>query len=177
MKTKLAIILTLVLNSWIIIGQNQIKFRHSSSNDTATIQLASEAQDANTNVFLYVEGQEKRPTAKFPIRIAQEGLQKWYADYAKMLQTEFPEVNDEMYEVLKGINWSIYVFPNGSCQHYFFRVPQKTLQTYPKLEKHLANLVVALKKIDFTQYQMEFVNPNEKENHLGIFTFSFKHIR
>lgn len=94
-----------------------------------------------------------------------------------MIQSEFPEVNDEMYEVLKGINWSIYLFPNGSCQHYFFRVPQKTLQTYPKLEKQLTDLVIALEKIDFTQYQMEYVNPNEQENHLGIFTFSFKHIR
>ncbi len=139
--------------------------------------MASEAQDANTNLFLYVESREKRPTAKYPIRIAQEGVKKWYVDYAKMIQSEFPEVNDEMYEVLKGINWSIYLFPNGSCQHYFFRVSQKTLQTYPKLEKQLTDLVIALEKIDFTQYQMEYVNPNEQENHLGIFTFSFKHIR
>ncbi len=72
--------------------------------------MASEAQDANTNLFLYVEGREKRPTAKYPIRIAQEGVKKWYADYAKMIQSEFPEVNDEMYEVLKGINWSITYF-------------------------------------------------------------------
>ncbi len=133
----------------------------------------------DTIVFLYIKERYtgKNPVGKYPLYFEGESGRQLSKVYQDILLHEFPNVSDEAYSYLKKISWGFFVFPDGTCRHNNFRVPESVFEHIPDLEKHLANLVVALEKIDFTQYKMIIPNPDKKEELLGSYRIPFSLLR
>ena len=133
----------------------------------------------DTIVFLYIKERYtgKNPVGKYPLLFEGESGRQLSKVYQDILLQEFPNVSDEMYSYLKKISWGFFVFPDGTCRHNNFKVPEGAFEHILDLEKHLANLVVALEKIDYTQYKMIIPDLDKKDELLGLYVIPFTLLR
>ena len=152
---------------------------YSQENITFLHKKITKDDPNDTIVFLYIKERYtgKNPVGKYPLYFEGESGRQLSKVYQNILFQEFPNVSDEMYSYLKKISWGFFVFPDGTCRHNNFKVPERAFEHIPDLEKHLANLVVALEKIDYTQYKMIIPDPDKKDELLGLYVIPFSLLR
>lgn len=154
-------------------SQENFTFLHEKSTTTTS------GTPIEPVIYLYIKERYtgKNPVGKYPLYFEGESGRQLSKVYQDILLQEFPNVSDEMYSFLKEISWGFFVFPNGTCRHNNFRVPERAFEHIPDLEKHLVNLVIALEKIDYTQYKMIIPIPEKKDEFLGHYVIPFTLLR
>lgn len=142
----------------ISVGQEKVKFKELKVNDAIFLSIENEKLE------------EKKRTYKLGgFSFEREGTLKWFRDYQRLLQKEFPNVSDEEYAYLKHIRWYIWICDDGTCQHssFLIREPEETFKHVKDLEIHLANLVEQMDSLRFQPDQIVVWDPRYKSINMG----------
>mgnify|MGYP003179464208 CR=1 FL=1 len=152
----------------ISVGQEKVKFKELKVNDAIFLSIENEKLE------------EKKRTYKLGgFSFEREGTLKWFRDYQRLLQKEFPNVSDEEYAYLKHIRWYIWICDDGTCQHssFLIREPEETFKHVKDLEIHLANLVEQMDSLRFQPDQIVVWDPRYKNKSMGETIVPFFYLR
>lgn len=152
----------------ISVGQEKVKFKELKVNDAIFLSIENEK----------LEG-KKRTYKLGGFSFEREGTLKWFRDYQRLLQKEFPNVSDEEYAYLKHIRWYIWICDDGTCQHssFLIREPEETFKHVKDLEIHLANLVEQMDSLRFQPDQIVVWDPRYKNKSMGETIVPFFYLR
>lgn len=106
-----------------------------------------------------------KPPYDIPISLKEE--KKAILDILDLLQDKFPEVSDKDFEMLRRVFCAIYFSGEGKVTYYYILFPSEYMDSFPRFEKPLYDMVETVSNWDFSKYGLNIYSPDEISNRIG----------
>lgn len=106
-----------------------------------------------------------KPPYDIPISLKEE--KKAIRDILDLLKEKFPEVSDKDFGMLRRVTCTIYFSGVGKVIYYYILFPTEYMDSFPRFEKPLYDIVETLSTWDFSKYGLNVYSPDEVSHRIG----------